>query len=322
MTNQRDEDRDPPGDGVGPDPRPSGALGTWLRAQREARGVSLREIADSTKISLRYLEALEHDRFEVLPAPIFTRGFLREYARIVGLDGDEVVNLYIQVAPPPEFGSGEFDFAADEAARRRSSRAPSRLVPLLLALLLLVAAAAAVWFWLDRRAADAGATPEVTATPVPLAAPEPVAPAAAPEADADYLAADGAGAPEPTTPEPAPSQSPPAAPAAAPTPAVEPVLESSDANSPSPAIEPMRVMLEFNEDCWVEFAVDGRRRTSELRAAGEVITIVAQDHVLLTLGNPSGVQITVDGLAWSPPSGTGRVVRELRIDRGSVSGRS
>ena len=77
---------------------PPGALGGWLRTQREARGVSLRDIADASKISLRHLQALEADRFDTLPAPVFVRGFLREYARVVGLDPDEVVNVYIQAS--------------------------------------------------------------------------------------------------------------------------------------------------------------------------------------------------------------------------------
>ena len=98
MTKSKSQDRDRPGEDPGPAALPQGSLGAWLRAQREARGVGLREIADASKISLRYLEALETDRFEVLPAPVFTRGFLREYARVVGLDPDEVVNLYLVVA--------------------------------------------------------------------------------------------------------------------------------------------------------------------------------------------------------------------------------
>ena len=80
------------------------SFGNWLRRQRELREISLREIADVTKISIRYLEALEQDRFDVLPAPVFAKGFLREYARYVGLDPDEVVNSYLtaQAANEPD----------------------------------------------------------------------------------------------------------------------------------------------------------------------------------------------------------------------------
>ena len=75
------------GDGV--------SFGAWLRQQREMRGISIHEIATFSKISLRYLEALEASRFSVLPAPVFAKGFLRQYAGYVGLDPDEVVNYYI-----------------------------------------------------------------------------------------------------------------------------------------------------------------------------------------------------------------------------------
>lgn len=73
----------------------SGSFGSWLRRQREMREISLREISETSKISLRYLEALERDRFDLLPASVFAKGFLREYARFVGLDPDEVVNYYL-----------------------------------------------------------------------------------------------------------------------------------------------------------------------------------------------------------------------------------
>jgi len=68
------------------------SFGAWLRRQREMREITLREISDATKISLRYLEALEQERFDLLPAKVFARGFLRQYARYVGLDPDEAVN--------------------------------------------------------------------------------------------------------------------------------------------------------------------------------------------------------------------------------------
>ena len=91
----------PPWDKSGP-AEGSSSFGEWLRRQREMREISLRDIADRTKISLRYLEAMEADRFDLLPAPIFAKGFLREYARYVGLSADEVVNHYLAVHQPEE----------------------------------------------------------------------------------------------------------------------------------------------------------------------------------------------------------------------------
>lgn len=63
------------------------------------REIGLREIAEASKISLRYLEAFEQDRLDLLPAPVFARGFLREYARYVGLNPDEVVNYFLSTLP-------------------------------------------------------------------------------------------------------------------------------------------------------------------------------------------------------------------------------
>ncbi|HEX2060541.1 MAG TPA: helix-turn-helix domain-containing protein, partial [Thermoanaerobaculia bacterium] len=70
------------------------SFGEELRREREIRGISLKEIADATKISKRFLEAIERNDHTTLPAPVFTRGFVREYARYVGLNAEEMVNRY------------------------------------------------------------------------------------------------------------------------------------------------------------------------------------------------------------------------------------
>lgn len=79
-------------------PASGDSLGAELRKQREIRGISLKEIADATKISRRYLEALESDDHSVLPAPVFTRGFVREFARHIGLDAEEMADRYNEAA--------------------------------------------------------------------------------------------------------------------------------------------------------------------------------------------------------------------------------
>ena len=70
------------------------SLGQELKRQRESRNISIDEMASSTKIVGRYLEALEQDRFDAIPAGFFVKGILRSYARYVGLDEDEVVEKY------------------------------------------------------------------------------------------------------------------------------------------------------------------------------------------------------------------------------------
>ena len=119
------------------------------------------------------------------------------------------------------------------------------------------------------------------------------------------------------------ARSPPPAsapgPGALPSPAAAPADPAAAAAPGPPAAGPLRVVLEFSEDCWVEFVVDGRRRTSELRTSGEVVNVEADSTVLLTLGNVPGVRVEVDGRPFPLPANATRVVRDLRIDREAVS---
>jgi len=89
-----------------------GGFGEKLRRERELRGVSLREIADGTKISIRFLQALEDDRVESLPGGLFPRAFVKQYALFLGLDAERTVADFVTthgelaperkpVAPPP-----------------------------------------------------------------------------------------------------------------------------------------------------------------------------------------------------------------------------
>jgi hypothetical protein len=76
------------------DPKKSAELGSLLRARREAKGMNAADVAKVTKIPERLITHLEEGRFEHLPAEIFVRGFLKSYARCVGLDPDDVLRMY------------------------------------------------------------------------------------------------------------------------------------------------------------------------------------------------------------------------------------
>ena len=78
---------------------PAVLTGADLRKIREARGVSLRHIATVTKIGVRFLEYLEEDRFAFLPASVYLRGFLHEYARLVGIDPRRAADAYMRRLP-------------------------------------------------------------------------------------------------------------------------------------------------------------------------------------------------------------------------------
>jgi len=74
---------------------PEPVTGADLKRFRESRGIGLREIATASKVGVRYLEYIEADRKEVLPAPVYLRGFLQEYARVVGLDPRRTADSYL-----------------------------------------------------------------------------------------------------------------------------------------------------------------------------------------------------------------------------------
>ena len=78
---------------------PEVLTGPDLKRIREARGVSLRHMANVTKIGTRFLEYIEEDRFGFLPAPVYLRGFLQEYARMVSLDPRRVADAYMKRLP-------------------------------------------------------------------------------------------------------------------------------------------------------------------------------------------------------------------------------
>jgi cytoskeleton protein RodZ len=71
------------------------SFGEKLRRERELRGVPLQEIAQATKITARFLQAIEQDRLDVLPGGLFPRAFVRQYAKHLGLDADRLVTEFI-----------------------------------------------------------------------------------------------------------------------------------------------------------------------------------------------------------------------------------
>ena len=73
-----------------------GSFGDRLKKEREQRSISLDDISLSTKIGTRMLRALEEEKFEQLPGGIFNKGFVRAYARHVGLDEEQTLADYME----------------------------------------------------------------------------------------------------------------------------------------------------------------------------------------------------------------------------------
>jgi hypothetical protein len=149
-------------------------IGTSLREARVRQGVDLLEAEQATKIRSKYLRALEDERFELLPAQTYVKGFLRSYAEYLGLDGQLYVDEYNS-----RYVAGE-DEAPLRPRRTRQSQAHRRVESsvLLIALAGIAAVAALVFVAARFSGADAREQPQgppLTQAQQPAAAPPPAA---------------------------------------------------------------------------------------------------------------------------------------------------
>lgn len=257
-----------------------GDFGGTLKSARERKGISLRSIANATKISMGALESLERNEFSRLPGGIFSRSFVRAYAEEVGLDPDETVADFLKETgetfqPPAQVADEDVPVMPtnpDPGFESGSGLAP-RLVKIAFIAIPLVAAI--VYFAMKEAATGPAAPPAtVTGEQAAAAAPQPVAPA-------------------PETPAPA------------------------AASGPIPDLGPgetMRLVLEPAAECWVSLTVDGSVRVSRLMNAGERETHEIREGAVLQLGDAAAMKFTINGRA-SKPLGAAGAVETLRITR-------
>ena len=166
-----------PAAGGGPD-APAPGLGELLRRRRTERGQTLSDAERDTRINRTYLQALEAERWDTLPAPVYTRGFLRSYGRHLELDPGELIAMLPEELPRPR--------GLEPLPGLRRGRAslgvdlPRTLAAAAIAVVVVIAAAAAVIQFraaggeADGGAADGGAAAAATADPgatVPPSAP-------------------------------------------------------------------------------------------------------------------------------------------------------
>lgn len=133
------------------------SIGEQLRLAREQRKVGLREISDQTRISVRYLEAIESNDFNHLPGGVFNRSFIKAYARCVGYDEREAIEGYMRYLR--EHGeSASDDVATTPMHPKVYTETPATRSPVLtvflaiLILALLTGAALTALHWFQKRA--------------------------------------------------------------------------------------------------------------------------------------------------------------------------
>jgi len=263
--------------------RPPGDFGRSLREARERRGVSLRQIANATKIGMSALEALERNDISRLPGGIFSRAFVRSYAIEVGLDPEATLQEFIAQFPHDSVTAGHptSTLGEDHQAIESDRRSATTFVRLI-ALSVPIAGALLYFSTAGRRAAPPPVeTRPATPTPTPVEVPA---------ASVD--------------PAPPPVLSPVEGPVGAPT--LKPVVTSASAATfPS---DRLTVRLTALAECRVSATVDGERRVDRLLQPGEQLGMDVHRELLLTAGDASAVAITLNGAEARPLGKPGQVV--------------
>lgn len=245
------------------------SFGENLRRERELRGITLAELANATKISLRHLQALEGDQLDDLPGGVFNRGFVRAVARYMKLDEHYWVGEYVRAAhEEPE--------VLARYAPPPLPRPPSRhraLGSFVLLIMLFGGGAYVIHQVRLRRAAEAASS--VPTSPVSL-----------PQTESG---ADAAPA-QPALPQPS---------APVGTPTTLPVAAKSPAASEEQPVE-LLLQVDVLEDAWVTVTVDSQPLYRGLMRPGESRHFRAGRRIELTTGNASAVVLTLNGETLAP----------------------
>src|SRR5687767_14580309 len=264
------------------EPQPEGgaselaSFGEELRREREIRGISLKEIADATKISKRFLEALERNDHKTLPAPVFTRGFVREYARYVGLNVEDMVNRYNfaaenddRIEKPPQVEKYAKQLPRDISPKP----SPKRGIPPVyakvdrnaIAVVIIAVALAAVAWWAVQNKRRADATEVAAAVPVAAPKPAPIAP---------------------------------------------PVAQAPPDDSV------LRMTVEVVDNSWVILEADGETAFNNEMLRGDRKEFEAKEQFRFrTIGNAAGLNVTLNGIQVPTLGSDGEVVKNRVFDR-------
>jgi hypothetical protein len=287
------------------------SLGSYLRQERERQQVSLQEIAAATKIQLKFLEALEHDAYDQLPATPFVVGFLRAYAQYVTLDPETVLTAYrsLHLAPePPEVVPRPVPTPTPSPQR-------GQLIRLVVFLAVFGLITGLVLHELRRGqptrspvASFPAVLPEQAEKPPEAPRPvTPVVPRPEPSGAASVVL--------PTSPAPAargeqgPGLTTPGASETASLPA--PRQEGGGSENPGALVLQATAVA----DTWLRVEIDGDKRHTLLLASGKSVQWEASERFRLTVGNVRGTRLALNGQEIPLQAGRGNVMRDMLLTR-------
>ncbi len=286
-------------------------FGQNLRQAREARNITLQEVAASTKVSSRALQALEDERFDLLPGGIFNKGFVRAYARCVGLDEEKTVAEYLEAAKlaTPEIDMQAMSTQISAARQGAHDRGPNAATVVGVLALIVALAMGAVWLRELRKdsrehaAAQHAAESSGTNPAAPVSAPPSLAVGSEPNQAPPVAgnATDGSAALN--VPQNAQNANQSANPA-------QPVAASGGAapvGSGQPAA-PVEISISATARAWISVRSDGKTVESLTldpeKPETRTRSYTAKEKLTLVVGNPAGLSVTYNG----KPAGTLGVV--------------
>jgi len=292
------------------------SVGETLRRERLRRNLELDQISRELRISARFLEAIEAERFDLLPGTMFAKSFVRQYARLLDLNAEELASEVQRVSEPSQSTEPVRDapkqvlegihvprmdeWQSVEGRRFRWSSSLSALAGVVVVML----ACSVIYTWWQRPRTVAVVAPSAPKPAVSAPGPAVAPPEAAP-------APEGAAAPTPVT-------SAENKPADTPKPPAPAVSDASRAAPPSPAGSaagnpnaPIRVALTADEPVWVLAREDGKYLFSGTLDANQTRTVEANGPLLLRFGNAGGVNVTFNGknLGALGPKGQVRTIQ-------------
>ncbi len=319
-----DDPASPPGEVDSPGP------GAALRAAREAMGTSTSDVARSLRVSARVVEDIEDERFDALPAPVFTRAYIRSYAQLVELDPDTMSFAYDRKADPAESVESEVRrpaaMAGGMAALSRSLQLPSWQSWVFSGTVILFVAAFGLFVWLmwpsevptaSGQDEPPGETPVAGETRPDRSAGDDLVESAAPAGTLDETPVDpvesepaesagrsGAPVPVPESPLALSPEDLPAGPQDRSLDDSPEVPLDGDGEGTAPITNPLTyvpgdehvLVFRFSDDCWVEVLdAGGALVHGDLEHAGNELEVSGQAPFALTLGYASGVELEYNG---------------------------
>jgi cytoskeleton protein RodZ len=302
------------------------AVGAFLRELRVKRGLSLEELARVTRVARPYLEALENDAFASLPAPVFTRGFIRAYCQAVGVPPEDALARFdgrdvrepastLTTPTPPRGAVATVPQSTEGEPRTRSAILVSFVLLVVLGVALFAVALVTQPAREQRAERMPSARPSSPAPPVAAITPAP---------DAG------------TRPIPSPTVKPPASRPADP---VRPVAPSAPMGAPIPPIAavtpvpasgprpwlpqvqsattgvstPYRLVARVSEPTWIRVRTEDGRTSEETVPAGAVREWVSNRPFIITIGNAGGVSFELNGRSLPSFGASGTVISGVML---------